>query len=223
MKIVEYPDREFLAMKVADVLASELASGLRTHDTLSLAVPGGSTPGPIFDLLKAADLEWSQIRVMLTDERWVPEDDPRSNTALVKSRLLQGAAAEARFMPFYRDGMSAPEGAAAVAPTLAGLMPLSVLVLGMGDDMHTASLFPGAQGVAEAFAPDAPLLCPVSVAGQDMSRVTLPAHALRGALSTHLVITGDAKRTALERALRLPPEEAPIAAVLGGGTAHWAP
>lgn len=222
MNIVEYADREMLQMQVADTLASELRMCLTMHDHASFAVPGGTTPGPIFDLLSAADLDWGRVHVMLTDERWVDEENSHSNARLVKRHLLAGPAARAQFLPYYRDGMSAAEGSAAVAETLAGELPLSLLLLGMGADMHTASLFPGGEGLEAAMASDAPLLCPVQPATQDMARVTLPAHVLRGAMSTHLVIYGDDKRAALERAQSLPPEEAPIAAVLGAGTVHWA-
>ncbi len=222
MTFTEYADREMLAMNVANVLAGELENALLGNETASLAVAGGSTPGPIFDLLSGTDLDWARISVMLTDERWVPEGDALSNTTLVKSRLITDHAAGATFVPFYREGATPAEGAAQIAQTLGSHMPLSVLMLGMGADMHTASLFPGADGLHAAFAEDAPLLCPISIADHEVARVTLPAHALSGALSKHLVIFGEDKRAALERAQSLPPEEAPIAAVLAGATVHWA-
>ena len=222
MNIVEYADREMLQMHVADVLASELRNCLVMHDFASFVVPGGSTPGPIFDLMSATDLEWDRVHVLLTDERWVGEDNSHSNARLVKERLLTGRAAGAKFIPYYREGLTAAEGAEQVAPTLADELPISLLLLGMGADMHTASLFPKSDGLEAAMDSHAPLLCPVRPEGQDMARVTLPAHALKGAMSTHLVIYGEDKRKALENAQSLPPEEAPIAAVLGSGTVHWA-
>lgn len=222
MKITKYNDQEILAMSVANTLAGELENALLVHDFASFAVPGGTTPGPIFDLLSATDLDWGRVYVMLTDERWVDEGHAMSNTRLLKERLLVDRAAAAQFVPFFRAGKSAAEGCSEVAATLADKMPLSVLMLGMGADMHTASLFPGADGVGAAFAPDAPLLCPIKVSGQDIERVTLPAHALEGALAKHLVIFGDDKRAAIERAQNLPPQDAPIGAVMTGGAIHWA-
>jgi 6-phosphogluconolactonase len=118
--------------------------------------------------------------------------------------------------------MDASAGCAEVAAGLEGEMPISLLMLGMGEDMHTASLFPGAKGLAAALDEGAPLLCPIQPDGQDIARVTLPAHALQGAMEKHLVIYGAAKRKALDRALHLPPEEAPIAAVLDDLHVHWA-
>ncbi|MCZ4254977.1 6-phosphogluconolactonase [Sulfitobacter sp. G21635-S1] len=222
MNLIEYPDREILAMKVANRLAGELKKCLLVHEFASFAVPGGTTPGPVFDMLSGTDLDWGRVHVMLTDERWVPEEDARSNGALVRSRLLTGHAAAAQFLPFYQPGLEAEEGAAAIAPGLETQLPLSLLVLGMGDDMHTASLFPGAPGVAAAMAAGAPNLCVVRPEDQEIARVTLPAHVLRGAMSTHLIIFGDAKRAALERAETLPPEEAPVATVLNNAEVHWA-
>lgn len=222
MKIVEYADRELLAMGVADILASVLENALLTEDVVSLAVAGGTTPGPIFDLLSAVDLAWDRVHVMLTDERWVPQDHAQSNAGLIRERLLVGKAAAAKFIPFYQDGLDAYQGCAEIARGLADELPLSVLMLGMGADMHTASLFPGSEGLEAALADNAPLLLPIMPQGHDIARVTLPAHVLQGAMAKHLVIFGNDKRAALERALSLPPEQAPIAAVLDGAQIHWA-
>ena len=159
---------------------------------------------------------------MLSDERWVPEDHPRSNARLVRERLLQGPAAAAKFIPFYREGMTAREAAEVLSEELAEELPISLLMLGMGADMHTASLFPGAEGLTGALAHGAPAVCAIETDSQPEPRITLSAEALDGALEKHLVIYGDEKKEALERAVRLPPEEAPISAVMTGGTVHWA-
>ena len=221
MKIIEYPDRDYAAISIADTLASEVENALFNHDTVTLAVPGGTTPGPIFDSLCAADLEWDRVHVMLSDERWVPEDHERSNGKLIKERLMVDRAAAAQFVPFYRDGMTPAEAAPGLSQELAPEMPISLLLLGMGADMHTASLFPGAEGLAAMLAADAPLVVPVSVAGQE-PRISFSGPALAGAMSKHLVIFGADKQAALERAMTLDPVEAPIRAVLDGMTIHWA-
>ncbi|MEM6306262.1 MAG: 6-phosphogluconolactonase [Pseudomonadota bacterium] len=223
MRLVDYDSREALVAAVAETLALTLGSALEEARDLSFAVPGGTTPGPIFDILSArGDLDWSRVTILLSDERWVPETHELSNTALVKARLLTGPARAARFAPFYRDGLSAEDGCTAVAPTLAAHLPLSVLMLGMGADMHTASLFPAAPGTAEAMAPGAPALCPVYPADHDVARVTLSAPVLQAAARTHIVIFGADKRAAVNRAQALSPQEAPVAAVLGGATVHCA-
>ncbi|MGJ8545607.1 MAG: 6-phosphogluconolactonase [Sulfitobacter sp.] len=217
----EYIDQDMASIGLANQLAGNLENALLTHGTASLAVPGGTTPGPVFDSLCAADLDWANVQVFLTDERWVPEGDAQSNAALIRKRLLTSRAATAQFLPFYDAARPLPQAAEALSERLAAHLPISALLLGMGEDMHTASLFPGAADLAAGLAEDAPALVPVT--SQATPRISLSAQVLEGALAKHLVIFGDAKRAALERAQELTPQEAPIAAVLSDITVHWAP
>ncbi|KIC44501.1 6-phosphogluconolactonase [Ruegeria sp. ANG-S4] len=222
MKIQEYADRDMLAIDVANVLAGEIEAALLHDEKIAFAVPGGTTPGPVFDGLCAADLEWDRVRVLPTDERCVHSEDDRSNEKLIRQRLLTNRASVAEYVPLYVPGR-APEAALAEIETLiAPVLPLSVLVLGMGEDMHTASLFPGMEGLDAALDSNAPTLAVARTEVQPEPRITLTAPVLDGALSKHLIIFGAAKRNALDRAMGLPPEEAPIAAVLSGMTVHWA-
>ena len=101
-------------------------------------------------------------------------------------------------------------------------LPISVLLLGMGADMHTASLFPGADRLDEALSPTAPLLLPMRAVAAGEPRLTLTAPVLKAAFHTHVLITGAEKRAALEKAMTLPPHQAPIRAVLDTATVHWA-
>lgn len=222
MNFNENADRDMAIMNVAHAVTSDLRKCLLNHEFASFAVPGGTTPGPIFDAMSSVDLDWDRVHVMLTDERWVPEDHPRSNAGLVKARLMTGNAAAATFLSFYREGMTAQDAAPGVSEDFAAEMPISVLLLGMGADMHTASLFPGAPGVEAAMARNAPLVCAVAPADQPEERITFSAQALDGAMNKHLVIFGDDKRAAFEKAQRLSPLEAPISAVITEGTVHWA-
>ncbi len=223
MNLIEYPDQEILAIEVAKRLSDDLESHLLHHDTASLAVAGGSTPGPIFDALCAAGLEWKRVHVMATDERWVPSDSDRSNARMIRARLMTGPAAAARFLPFYVPDRAPEDVLAEVEALIAPELPLSVVLLGMGEDMHTASLFPGVAGLEKALASDAAPLAVLRPESQPEARVSLTAPVLNGALSKHLVVFGAAKREALDRALSLAPEEAPIQAVLPGTHVHWAP
>ncbi len=222
MNIQEYADRDMLAIDVANALAGELEAALLHEDTVALAVPGGTTPGPVFDVLCAADLDWARIRVLPTDERCVPADSDRSNERLIRERLLTNRASVAQYVPLYVPGAAPEDALPEIESLIAPVLPLSVLVLGMGGDMHTASLFPGMQGLAEALDSNAPTLAVARTDVQPEPRITLTAPVLDGALSKHLIIYGAEKREALEKAMSLPPEEAPIAAVLGGMTVHWA-
>ncbi len=222
MNLVEYADRDMLAIDVASSLAGALENALFNHDYASLAVPGGTTPGPVFDALCAADIDWSRVHVMPTDERWVPHDHDRSNARLIKERLLTSRAAAAQYVSFYKDGADPHAALPDLETQLEAEMPISVLLLGMGGDMHCASLFPGAPELGPALAQDAPILSVQNPPTQDETRISLNAPFLNGAMSKHLLITGDDKRIALERAMTLPPEEAPINAVLTDMTVHWA-
>ena len=221
MQLVEYADVEIMMMQLADHLAGELRSCLARHDHASFAVPGGTTPGPIFESLCSTPLDWSRVHVLLTDERWVPETSERSNTRLLRERLLTDRAAEAVLVPLYAEAETPEEALDDLTEGLAPELPLSVLLLGMGTDMHTASIFPGADQLDAALNGDAPLVA-MRVPGAPEPRVTLSAGVLRDAMSRHIVITGLEKREALERARGLPPEEAPVAAVLKGSMVHWA-
>jgi 6-phosphogluconolactonase len=221
MEIIEYADAEMMMMDLAHALAGELRQALAMGGRASMAVPGGTTPGPIFDSLSAAELDWARVDVMLTDERWVPETSERSNTRLLRARLLQGPAAAARLVPLYAPAAAPEERLTELAEAVEAVLPLSVVLLGMGADMHTASIFPGADQLHEALHGDG-VLVPMRAPGAPEPRVTLSAKVLRGAMRRHVVITGTAKRAALEAAQRMTPEEAPIAAVLRGAVVHWA-
>ena len=222
MRLLEYADRDMLAIDLANKLAGELEAALFHTETASLAVPGGTTPQLVFDALSAVHLEWHRVHVLPTDERWVPEAHARSNGRLIRARLLVDNAAAATFVPLYRDVEDPGHALEEIAATVRPELPLSILVLGMGSDMHVASLFPGAPGLTAALDSGAGPVAVLRPENQPDVRVSLTAPALNGALSKHLVIFGREKREALERALGLPPEEAPVQAVLTDMTVHWA-
>lgn len=222
MEFHEYPDREMLMLRLAQRIASELGESLRAQGSATLSVPGGTTPGPVFDTLSGADLDWAKVAVVLNDERWVPEDSPRSNTRLLRERLLVGRAAAATLLPLRMDAPTPEDGLEALSTGLTTHLPLSVLLLGMGEDMHTASLFPGADNLEAALRRNAPPLMAMRAEAAGEPRITLTAPVLQSALRVHVLITGAGKREALERAVKLDPREAPIACVLDQAQVHWA-
>lgn len=223
MNLIEYPDRELMMLALADKVASQLRRALEVEDRVTLCVPGGTTPGPVFDILSGLDLDWARVWVLLNDERWVDETSPRSNTALLRNRLLRGAAALAHLVPLYAPAATPEDRLDELSRGVRAALPLTVLLLGMGADMHTASLFPGADRLAEALAPDAPPVMALRADAAGEPRITLTAPVLRAAMHCHLLITGAEKRAALERAASLPETEAPVRIVLSNATIHWAP
>ncbi len=222
MILKQYPDRELMMLSLADRLASELGALLRTRERVGFAVPGGTTPGPVFDVLADVDLDWARVDVVLTDERWLPETAARSNTRLVRKRLLQGRAAAARLVPMHAD-TDTPEAALdQLSEGLGPCLPLGIVLLGMGADLHIASLLPGADGLETALSDSAPPIMAMRAPGFAEPRVTLTAPVINGAMHAHMLITGPEKRAALERAEDLDPLEAPARIVLDHATIHWA-
>lgn len=222
MNIVEYPDRDLMFLSLADKLTGELGDFLRREPRATFCVPGGTTPGPIFDVLSEIDLDWGRVSVLLGDERWLPEDAPRSNARLVRQRLLQNKAAAAQLVPLYNGSAEPEDEMEALTEQVSLHLPISVLLLGMGGDMHTASLIPGAEGLSAGLSPSAPPLVPIRVPGANEARVSLSLPVLREAMKIHVVITGPEKRAALEKAEHLSIAEAPIRGVLDDATVHWA-
>ena len=102
MEFHEYPDRDMMMLRVAQRIASELGETLRAADRATLSVPGGTTPGPVFDTLSGADLDWSRVSVMLNDERWVPEDNPPVEHRAAAQTPADGPPrADAKLVPLY--------------------------------------------------------------------------------------------------------------------------
>jgi 6-phosphogluconolactonase len=197
-----YDTQEDAALALADAVANHLAQRLLIAPRASLVVSGGSTPLPFFRALRDKTLDWARIDVLLADERWVPEDDKDSNTRLVKENLLQGPAAEANYLPLKHSGETPDEGLAAVEKTLENLLlPLDVLVLGMGKDGHTASLFPDAPELEQALDVDSDrLVAAMTPPSQPQKRITLTLRALRQAGFTALHLKGDDKLETLRAA-----------------------
>ncbi len=215
-----YPDRDTLMRDLAELVADQLRATHASKGRATLAVPGGTTPGPFLSALSTADLAWSDVSVVPTDERIVSESDPRSNARLIRETLMQNAAAVANLVPLHEPLLGS------LAARVTAVLPIDVLVLGMGADMHTASLFPGAPELEAALSPDAPVILEITPPSQPEARLTLTAPVLRAASVIHILITGADKVAALERALADGPvADAPVRAVLTAPcpvTVHYA-
>ncbi|WP_353229617.1 6-phosphogluconolactonase [Pseudomonas qingdaonensis] len=194
------------AARLAEGLAVDVAQRLRTamdeKGQATLVVSGGRSPVAFFQRLARQPLDWSRVVVSLADERWVPVEHADSNAGLVAQHLLQGEAAKARFVGLYRPAASLEAAAEQADQALAQLPPIDVLVLGMGDDGHTASLFPGSPNLAEGLQAQSqrrvlPMLAP-SVPHQ---RLTLTRRVLAGAGATLLSVQGPGKLATLRAAL----------------------
>ncbi len=193
-------DADALASAFATDVAAALRAAIDARGRASLAVSGGSTPVRFFEALSRIALPWSRVTVTLVDERWVPVSHARSNAALVRAHLLQREAAEARFVPLHRDTPEPEAALADVSRDLAGLLPLDVVVLGMGLDGHTASYFPGGDGLEAAMDADGDAsVVAVRAPAAGEPRITLTLPVLTAAREMHLHIEGEAKRAVFER------------------------
>ncbi len=213
IRIEVFADRDVLA----DAAAKAIAGALREADRPSFVATGGTTPGPTYDRLAKANLDWRRMTVTLTDERFVDATDAASNERLIREHLLVGPAAAARFLPL-RSGHATPDEDAAVADgALRDLEFFDAVLLGMGEDGHVASLFPGAPGLAAALDPAGEAFCVgVAMAGEEprTPRISLTVRALLDCGLIVLLTTGAEKRAVIERVAAEPAYAPPVAAIL---------
>lgn len=194
------------AADIAARMAAVMTDAIAERGVAAIAVSGGRSPRPVFEALAEADLDWSKVVVTLVDERWVAADDADSNEKLVRETLLQGAAAKARFVPMKTDAADAYAGQAEVEAAFADLpWPLDIVLLGMGEDGHTASLFPQAAELAEGLSSSARTIA-VTPPAAPHQRLSLTASAILAARHVFLQISGNAKTAVYSNAL----EEGPI-------------
>ena len=193
----EYPDIPPCIDALSRHIATHMAAVLENAGECSVAVSGGRSPIPLFERLATADLDWTRVRLRLVDERFVPPGDPDSNETLVRRHLLTGKAADADFQGLYLPNASINE---AVAAANEDARPVQLAILGMGDDGHTASLFPDAPQLDAALAPDAAHYLHVTPAQAPHERITMSLAALRACGRLVLYLSGQHKRNVLEEA-----------------------
>lgn len=224
-----FDDSAALVAALTRATHADLSQAIEERGVASLVVSGGSTPRPFFEALSAARLDWPRLNVTLADERWVAPDSADSNEALLRSTLLKGDAARARFLGLKNDAPSAVAGAAECARRLdAWPRPFDLVVLGMGNDGHTASLFPDAPELSRALDANAPLCLATTPASAPQSRMSLTLAALLDARRIVVHIAGDEKWRVYEAARgEGPVKEMPVRAVLRQSAVpvdvYWAP
>ncbi|MBL8893025.1 MAG: 6-phosphogluconolactonase [Rhizobiales bacterium] len=210
-------DRQALAETLAEDLAHILRRRVVTNGSALIAVSGGNTPKLMFDHLSRQVLAWDKVTVTLVDERQVPISSDRSNARLVSQHLLKNNAASANFVPLFENVAAA-----------SNLATFDAVVLGMGDDGHTASFFPDGDNLATALDPATQeRIVTMQAPDAGEPRLTFTLKVLLASPFIALHIEGDDKMKVLEKALTSGPVAAmPIRAVLEAThpvTLYWAP
>lgn len=192
------------AQTLAHDVVTHLSAALRTRGQANLAVSGGRSPGLLFDELARSRLDWARVTVTLVDERWVDPTADDSNERLVRDRLLTRHAAAATFVPLKTRADHPAEAQAERTRALhAVLSGADVVVLGMGEDGHVASLFPRAAGLAAALDPlAAPALVAIDPPVAPHPRLGLNLAALLAARHVAVLVQGAQKAALLSDAAR---------------------
>ena len=212
-----YAEMETLARELALQIAASLAAVIGARGRASLVVSGGRSPVRLFEILRTQPLDWSRVCIALADERWVAPDDTESNQRLVRDFLLKDHAAAARFLGL-KNGAPTPDlGAVSAWETFARVpRPFDAVILGMGEDGHTASLFPRSPNLSSALNRCAVAGCvgmwsPVA----PHPRLSLNLSALLDSRRVVVLITGESKwRTYAAACAPGPAEDMPVRAVL---------
>jgi 6-phosphogluconolactonase len=212
-----YADAETLAQELAAQIAGSLTAAIAARGLASLVVSGGRSPVRLFEILRNQNLDWARVCIALADERWVDQQNPASNERLVRDILLKDQAASARFLGLKNAAPIPDLGAVSAWETFARVpRPFDVVVLGMGDDGHTASLFPGSPNLPSALNQSAAAGC-VGMWSPEAPhpRLSLNLTALLDSRRVVVLLAGESKwRTFAAACAPGPVPEMPIRAVL---------
>lgn len=201
-----FDDKAALQQAAADWITAALSDAIERRGNAVFMGSGGRTPGPIYETLSNADIDWEKVHVGLCDERWVDRDHPASNGAMLERTLLQNKAAAADYVPMKINGDDPFAAVEAVNDLYLDASLTDVMLLGMGPDAHTLSWFSGACGYDAAIDPDSTSIVAAieaiesDVTGPNLLRMTLTQPCVAYARKVLLLITGADKRGVFETA-----------------------
>lgn len=224
-----FHDRTRLMNGLCAAMGEWMTEALSKRRKISIALAGGTSPGPLYQDMSHLVLDWSKVTVTLTDERWVSPEDPSSNEYLIRNRLLHRRAEEATFIPFKTNHATPQAGAATTERRLKPALPIDICLLGMGTDGHIASLIPGATGYEAAVDPAGDRMVAglhADNAAGSPDRMTLTMPALLKARRIILLIMGAEKQRVFDEA-RNQEGDSPVRYLLTGNRTpihtFWAP
>ncbi|QIQ20952.1 6-phosphogluconolactonase [Zophobihabitans entericus] len=202
-KLNEYASPEKLNQDLATNIVAQLKLAIARKGHGTLAVSGGKTPIGLFQLLSQQSLEWDKVYITLVDDRWVDSHDDASNEKLVNTYLLQNKAKSAHFVGLKNSTSNPFDGAAQAEKNLRDKIPLpfDVLILGMGEDGHTASLFPHAENLKNGLnMTSGKLLVGMMPLTAPLERITLTLPAILSSNNIYLHLVGASKKEVLTKA-----------------------
>ncbi|WP_313713685.1 6-phosphogluconolactonase [Pseudomonas sp.] len=202
VQVHDLADARTLAATLARDVAERLRAAIAAKGQACVVLSGGRSPVPFLEQLAGEQLDWTRITVSLADERWVPVEHADSNAGLLARHLFKGPAAKARFVGLYQQAENLDAAAAITDQALAELPPIDVLVLGMGDDGHTASLFPDSPNLVEGLDPSSKRRClPMLAPSVPHQRLSMTRPLLASAAFIALSVQGPGKLATLRAAL----------------------
>lgn len=222
MNIQEFSNNDEMTATLAADIVKQLAQAISTKGEATLLVSGGKSPIALFKQLSGTALDWSKVTVSLVDDRWLDTDNDDSNERLVKTHLLVANAAAARFISLVgsdieRVGVDAQAGVAQANERVGEIANnIDVMVLGMGEDGHTASIFPCSAQVTAAMAKDnsSPLIATLPTTAP-YQRISFTLNQILAASKVYLPLAGSKKLAVFELARGLENNELmPISAVI---------
>ena len=198
-----FDSREQLDLTLADKVSEILQQAISDKGKASIAVSGGSTPKGFFKELSNKDIQWNKVTITLADERWVDIHSADSNTRLVHENLLQNKASEANFFHLKQGEELCDETLADLNVAANNtLLPLDVLILGMGEDGHTASIFPCSAQIKQALdINNESALMKVEPTTATHQRITFSFASLSQSKNIFLHLCGNNKKQVLDKAL----------------------
>ena len=230
-----FENRQDMVAALEAECVDALNQAIEERGEATFMVSGGSTPEPLYKSLSNVDLDWESVYIALVDERWVDFNHDKSNEAFTVKHLIQNRAAVANLIGMKNTAETAQEGLADCEAAYQQLaQPFDITILGMGNDGHTASLFPHANGLDAALNPESTELCAAIIAHQSevtgaiTERMTLSLAGLLRSKTLVLLITGQEKLDVLRKAQAgTDVAEMPIRAVLQQDSVpvvvYWAP
>lgn len=216
-KFTEYPSTDILNLSLAQNISQKLAQAIDKKGQASLVVSGGQTPIGLFSILSQQTLDWNKVAITLADERWVDVTSEQSNENLIRRYLLTKSAARAKFISLKNDYPTADQGEKQTTEALSSILrPFDVVLLGMGEDGHTASLFPKSRELYTALDMHSKRLC-IAITSLDSfySRITMTLPTLLHSKYIYLHFVGEKKYKTYKKAQQeADVNEMPVRAIL---------